>query len=250
MNKFLLLILTIVSLGSMAQDVNVMIKEGQNLERALKEEEALEKYKQVAFVAPGNIMVLAKCSELSAAIGSRQQDKNVKRSFYDSANAYARKALATDSNSAETNYVMSVAASKLAEVETVDRTTVSYIIDAKKYADKALSINPDHAKANYALGKWHFDMVRFPWAKKTAFKTFFGGIPASTIEDAIKYMEKCKALDQYYVRNYLDLAKAYKFDNKPAPAIEVLTRLVRLPTRTADDVNLKSEGKKLLEELQ
>lgn len=250
MKKVLLIILTTVSIGSIAQDVNVMVKEGQNLERALKEDEALEKYKQVATVAPGNVMILAKCSELNAAIGARQQDKNVKRSFYDSAKAYAGKALAADSNSVDANYVMSVASSKLAEVETVDRTTVSYIIDAKKYADKALSINPNHAKANYASGKWHFDMVKFPWAKKAAFKTFFGGIPSSTIEDAIKYMEKCKALDQYYVRNYLDLAKAYKFNNKPAQAIETLTKLVKLPTRTADDVNLKNEGKKLLEELQ
>src|ERR1044071_1480889 len=229
MKNISLFIFIIISMASAAQDVNVMIKEGQNLERALKEDEALEKYKQVAAFAPANVIVLAKCSELSAAIGARQQDKNVKKSYYDSARIYAGKALVADSNSVEANYAMSVASSKLAETETVDRTIVSYIINTKKYADKALSINPEHAKSNYALGKWHFDMVKFPWAKKAAFKTFFGGIPPSTIEDAIRYMEKCKASDQYFVRNYLELAKAYKFDNKPARAIEVLTKLIKLP---------------------
>ena len=83
-----------------------------------------------------------------------------------------------------------------------------------------------------------------------AVKAFFGGMQDATIEDAIRYMEKARSLDQYYVLNYLDLAKAYKYDNKPAKAIEVLQKLVRLPNRTTDDANFKAEGKQLLEDMQ
>ena len=83
-----------------------------------------------------------------------------------------------------------------------------------------------------------------------AVKAFFGSMQDATIEDAIKYMEKARSLDQYYVLNYLDLAKVYKYDNEPAKAIEVLQKLVRLPNRTTDDANYKAEGKKLLEGLQ
>ena len=63
-------------------------------------------------------------------------------------------------------------------------------------------------------------------------------------------MEKCKSLEPYFVPNYLDLAKAYKDNRQPAPAIEVLLKLVKLPTRTSEDVLLKAEGAKLLETLQ
>jgi hypothetical protein len=56
-------------------------------------------------------------------------------------------------------------------------------------------------------------------------------------------------LDQYFVANYLNLAKAYKHDNKPAKAIEVLQKLVKLPNRTAADASLKAEGKKMLDEM-
>jgi hypothetical protein len=52
------------------------------------------------------------------------------------------------------------------------------------------------------------------------------------------------------VLNYLDLAKAYKYKSRPSQSIEVLNKLVRLPTRTADDADLKAEGKKLLDEMQ
>ena len=63
-------------------------------------------------------------------------------------------------------------------------------------------------------------------------------------------MEKCKTLEPYFAPNYLDLAKAYKEYRKPAQAIEVLNRLVKLPTRTTDDIAVKAEGAKLLESMQ
>jgi hypothetical protein len=88
------------------------------------------------------------------------------------------------------------------------------------------------------------------WAKKAAVKVLYGGMSKATIENVYTYMEKCKKLEPYFVLNYLDLARAYKYDHKPAQAIEVLNQLVKLPTRTADDVALKSEGKKMLSEMQ
>jgi uncharacterized protein YdiU (UPF0061 family) len=75
-------------------------------------------------------------------------------------------------------------------------------------------------------------------------------MPPATIENAFKYMEKCRVLEPYFVLNFLDLAKAYKYDNQPAKAIEVLNQLVKLPLRTADDAALKAEGKTLLGQMQ
>jgi hypothetical protein len=63
-------------------------------------------------------------------------------------------------------------------------------------------------------------------------------------------MEKCKTLMPYFVQNYLDLAKAYGYKNRPAQEIEILNKMVKLPTRTADDAALKEEGKKMLSSLQ
>ncbi len=163
--------------------------------------------------------------------------------------SYAIKAHSLNPNSADVNYVMSIVSGKMTEVETDSKKTIEYVKDTRKYADKAVSINPNHAKANYALGKWNFEIVQLSWVKKMAVKAFFGGMADGTIEEAIKFMEKARGLDQYYVLNYLDLAKAYKYDNKPSKAIEVLNKMVKLPNRTADDSIYKIEGKKLLDEL-
>lgn len=234
---------------AIAQDINLLQKEAINLEKQLNEKEALDKYKQIATMSPGNIPVLVKCTELHCSIGARQPDKNNKATYYKAGNAYAQKAIAIDSNNAEANYAMALVAGKLTEVEEEKKKIVEYVNQTKHYDDRALKINPSHAKANYIMGKWHYEIVNLPWIKKAAVKALYGKLPKGDIDSAIAYMEKCRMLDQYFMRNYLDLAKAYQYKNQPAKAIDILNRLVKLPIRTADDPALKEEGKKMLDEL-
>jgi len=250
MKRLLIIVFLLLSAQLFSQPTEVLLKEAANLERSLKEEAALDKYKQVLTADSNNVKALIRSSELSSAIGARQRDKNAKTAYYNTALNYADKAISKDSNSADAYYVRAVAAAKLTEVETENKKLVADVRDIKIYADKALLINPDNGKANYVLGKWNYEMVTMPWAKKAAVKVLFGGMPEATIESTYKYMEKCKTLEPYFVLNYFDLAKAYKYDHKPAKAIEVLNQMVKLPTRTADDAALKSEGKKMLSEMQ
>lgn len=233
-----------------SQDVSTQLKQADNLEKQQKEEDALAKYKEIAAAAPNNIFATVKCAELSCSIGGRQKDKNAKESYYVQALAYADKAIVLDSNSADANYTKALVAGKMTEVESENRKIVEDVRQIKQFADRALAINPNHAKANYIEGKWHYEMVNLNWFKKTALKTLYKSLPKADIDSAISYMENCRKLDQYFVLNYLDLAKAYQYKERPTQAIEVLAKMVRLPTRTADDVALKAEGKRMLEEMQ
>lgn len=232
-----------------AQDVNILLKEASNFEKQLKEPEALAKYKQVIATDPDNMIALVKCTELNCSMGARQTDKNAKTNFYNEAQTCAQKALAADSNSADANYAMAIVAGKMAEIEPEKKQSTEFVRQIKIYADKALAINPDHARANYVEGKWHYDMVTLSFFKKAAVKTLYGGMQKGSIDSAIYYMEKCRKLDQYFVRNYFDLAKAYQYNNQPTNTLEVLNKLVKLPNRTADDAALKQEGQKLLDQM-
>lgn len=232
-----------------AQDINILLKEASNLERVQKDNEALEKYKQILSIEPVHLKALVRSAELSASIGGKQTDKNSKRLYYETALAYAKRAWQADSNQADAPYAMAMASGKMTDVETENKQIVAYVKDIKQYADKALALNPDHARANYTMGKWHYEMVTLSGFKKAAVKLLYGGLPPSDLDKAIQYMEKCRTLDPYFVANYLDLAKAYKESRQPAKAIEVLNKLVKLPTRTGDDIALKAEGAKLLESM-
>jgi tetratricopeptide (TPR) repeat protein len=233
-----------------AQDVNVLLKEADNLEIKLKEPEALDKYKEVLVLEPNNIKALVKATELSCSIGGRLKDKNDKKLQYETALAFAKRAFAAAPNNADACYAMAVASGRMTDVETENKKIVAFVKDIKVYADKALAINGNHGKANYAAGKWHFEMVNLSGLKKAAVKVFYGGLPEASLDSAIVYMEKSRKYEPYFVINYLDLAKAYQQDNQPTLAIEVLQKMVRLPLRTADDAALKAEGQKMLDGLQ
>lgn len=250
MKLFFVAALAALPLFTFAQDVNLQLKEADNLEKQLKDEQALDKYKSIITADPKNTYAFTRATELSCAIGARQTDKNAKAKYYNDALQLAQQQLAFAGDSASANYAMALASGKMTEVETENKKIVAYVKDIKTYADKALALNPNYGKANYVEGKWHYEMVNLSWVKKTAVKALYGGLAPASLDSAILYMERCKTLEPYFVQNQLDLAKAYKSNREPAKAIELLNRVVKLPTRTPDDVALKAEAKKLLDDIQ
>ena len=246
---FLFLIL-FLSVNSYCQDNSVALKEAKNLELKFDEAGALEKYKQIAAADPSNIFVLVKCAELNSSIGEREKDKKAKTNYFQAASEYAQAAYAKDNANADACYAMALVAGKMTEVEEDNKKLIEDVKNIKVYADKALAADPNHAKANYVMGKWHFELIRLSWLKRAAIKAFYGGIPDTQIDSAAIYMEKSRKLDQYFALAYLDLAKVYQYDHQPAKAIDVLNQLVRLPNRTFDDAAIKEEGKQMLTSMQ
>src|SRR5437868_11114085 len=113
--RILFFFLLMMSVCVHSQDVNLLLKEASNLERQLKEQEALEKYQQIVTIDTTDIAVLVKCTELNCSIGARQADKNAKANYYKDAQTYAQKALNTDANNADANNAIAVAAGRMTE---------------------------------------------------------------------------------------------------------------------------------------
>jgi tetratricopeptide (TPR) repeat protein len=246
----LLVALVLCTARVAAQDSAAVWNEARTFERQLKEEEALAKYRQLAAGSNPSLNALVKCVELDYSLGYRQPQRKDQTRYYEEAKAFADRAVVLFSNTADANYAMALAQTAKATVEEENKLAAQDIRDVKTYADKALAINPNHARANYLLGRWHFDGVNMGFAKKAMAKTIYGGLPPVSLDSAIAYYEKCRSLDEYYVANYLELAKAYQQANKPTKVREVLMKLVRLPNRTGNDVAWKEEGKRLLANFQ
>ncbi len=250
MKKILISLFLFICFSSYSQETIVLFKEAANFEYNFKEKEALDKYKQILIAEPNNIKALVKATELSCSTGERLPIKNDKRITFESALAYAQRAVAADSTNADSYYALALASGKMTEVETENKKAAAFVRDVKLTADKALHINQHHGMANFLEGKWHYEMITLNWTKRFAVKTLYGGLPDADIDKAIEYFEKCKSAEPYFMLNYLYLAKAYKEKNRPAQAIEVLDKLVKLPIRTIDDSAIKAEGQKLLQDLQ
>lgn len=247
MKALFLLIGIILSLKSFSQETSVLLKEAFNLEIKYNEPDALAKYKQVLVNEPNNYKALYKAAELSCGIGARLTALKDKRLMYESALAFANRAFKVDSTNANSYYLLATASGKMTEVEQENKKKIAYAKDVKLFADKGLSLNPNHGLSNFIEGKWHYEMVTLNWAKKIAIKTFYGGLPEPSLDKAIEYLEKSKKQDPYFVINYYTLALAYKEADKAVQMIEVLKQLVKLPKRTFDDIEYIEDAKRWLE---
>ena len=232
---------------ALAQDVTTLLKEGLQLERSQKEIEALEKYKLVLSQEPTNLNALVKAAELSTMLaGFNEKDTKSKQLFLSSAGAYALRAYSANPKNAEAAYVMALTQAKLADIQPDNKKLIECVRNSKIYADQALAINPMHAKANFTVGKWHMEMANLNFVKKAAVKVMYGGLPEGSMDSAIVFLEKARAQDPYFVNTYLELAKIYDQLHQPTKVIEVLTKMVKLPTRKTEDISLKAAGAKML----
>lgn len=231
------------------QDMEPVLEEAAKLEKNLKETEALDTYVSVLKIQPSNVKALCRAAELTGRIGSRFKDDNKKAEYFNTAKSYAEAALKQKQHYADANYAMAYAAMKLVTVAK-GKEKAAYLRDMKFYADSALLFDPAYAGALYITGKWNTEIYNLNVAEKAAVKVLFGGMPKASLETAILNFEKARAANPWMLVNYLDLANAYVKDHSTGKAIEVLTKMVKMPPRTGDDESLKAEGRTLLASLQ
>ncbi len=249
MNRFILTLLFLICIPALrAQDVAYLVAEGKQLEKAMKEEEAMKKYQEALGLSPNDLRALVHASLLTGAMGNRMTDSKQQASTLDAARTYAASALRTDSTDADANYAMALASGRQAMV-TGGKEKAAQLRSMKVHADAALKSAPEHARATHVLGRWHYEVSRLNMAEKTALKVLFGGLPQASMTQAVASFEKVRQLEPTFVGNYLDLARAYRENGRSDLAIEALTRMQKLPPKTLDDAGYKAEGKKLLDSL-
>ena len=231
-----------------AQDVGYLVREGEQLQKSMKDEDALKKYQEALRLSPNDIAALVKASETNSILGNRQQDAKRKREFFTAARTYAESALKIDSAHAGANYVMAMAMGRMSLISG-GKEKAQYVRDIKSHVDASLKADPNHARSLHILGKWHHEVTSLNFAEKAALKLVYGGLPSSSLSQAIQAYEKARSLDPSFVLNHLELAKAYRANGQSDKAIDVLTRMQRLPPKSADDAGYKAEGKKMLDSL-
>jgi len=229
-----------------AQDAATLMAEGVRYEQQLKDTQAVAKYALAFQMQPSNAKAALKAAEMNISIGSRQTNDVEKKKYYSEAKNFTDAALKLDSNNADANYMTAVVFGKMTEVETSNDKTIEQVRNIKEYADRALAINPNHGKAWFIEGKWHYEMLNLSTFKKVAIKVMYKGMPKSNIDSAISDFEKCKTLEPYFAMNHLALGKAYYYNKQYEKALASLQQCVKCPTMSIGDKAVKEEAKQLI----
>lgn len=237
----------LLSVAGKAQDINVLLKEAQQLESAFKDEDALKKYLEVLKLQPRHLNALCKVSELYSLTGKRQTATAKEKEYYGNAKVYAQKALQVNSNSAEANVMMSVAMGRMALIAS-GKEKINAVKDIKAYAEKAIQLDANNFKAYHVLGKWHYEVSELNAAAKWLVKVTYGALPRASLEDALRYYEKSRQLMPGFVLNYLEMAKVYHRKDDDKKAISLLETMLKLPNTTSSDEAAKKEARELIKD--
>jgi tetratricopeptide (TPR) repeat protein len=166
--------------------------------------------------------------------------------FYTAAKIYAERALKINPKDSEANVVMALAYARMSLLKS-GKEKVAYVREIKTYSDRAVASNPENFKALFVIARWHYEVSNLSGIEKAAVKVFFGGVQKNSLDSALIYYERVRAIRPDFVLNYLELAKAYNKNNKRQKAIEILKYMLKLPNTAADDPTVKAEAKQLLE---
>lgn len=244
----LLLVYCTLSIRVEAQDVPKLLQEAKAFEKSFRDEDALRKYLEVIRYQPNNVYALSRVSELYNIVGKRFPQKDKQREYYRKGVEYARAALKVDPNSSEANFAMAISMGRMALISSGDEK-IKAVKEIKQYADRCVKLDPENYKGYHVLGKWHFEVSDLSALERWLVKVTYGGLPPSSIDDAIMYYEKSRQLYPGFLLNYLELAKAYVRKNEKKKARIMLNQLQALPPTSSDDPKIKGLGKKMLDDL-
>jgi tetratricopeptide (TPR) repeat protein len=208
MVRVLLFILLILPYEIFSQDANSLLREAQQYESQMRENEAFQNFK--------------------------------------AARTYANAALRINPGSSEANFVMAFALGRMTLIST-GRERIGAVKEIQYYAEASIRDDSTNFKPYHVLGKWNYEVSDLSLTERSLAKWFYGGLPPASLERAIENYEKCLSLSPNFLLNYLELAKAYFRNNERRKATDLLARMLVLPNRMADDPRIKEEGRHLLQ---
>jgi len=249
MNRVILVLLLAVPFAAFSQDLTNLLHQAARLESEFREEEALPAYQEVLHLQPRNLVALCKCSDLSCRIGNRQPNKEKKIDYFKAGYGYAQAAWLLDSTDAEVNIVMAFSLARMALIQS-GKERVASANEIRRHAENAIKYDPRNYKGYHILGRWNYEVSGLNFLERTFARWFFGTLPDASLEDAIGYYEKSKALNPGFILNYFELARAYHREGKKDEAIRLLRQMDTLKDEMYDDREVRKEGKALLMDLQ
>jgi tetratricopeptide (TPR) repeat protein len=250
--KIIFLFFILLAFGTttlVAQKFEELCRSGTAMEKQLNEKKALYYFGEAQKLNPTDLKVLYKCSELCGRIGARETNKTSKEKYFTSSLSFAQMALKHHPQSDESNLAVSIAQGRIA-LSKSGKEKVNAVKEIKLYAQRAININPNNAKAWHVLGKWYFEVSSLNFVEKAAIKIIYGGLPDASFEKAVQAYEKAAALSPHFLLNFLELAKAYEKLDQKSKAVSCLIKIKEDNTFTEDDLFIKKQAEELLQQWQ
>lgn len=231
----------------LAQELDRAIKNGEELGKKWDYQGAVGAYEATLACNPNNFELLWRLAYNYIKLGLMAKKNADKVLLYEKAADYAAKALAVDNSKIEGHLWLAVAQGRLALLKG-GKAKVVLSKNVKAEAEKALQIDPNNDAALHVMGGWNREAATLPGILKMFAKIIYGGLPPSSKEDAVKYLEKAVAINPNSIEHHLALGKCYMAVNKWDLVKKEWAECLKLVPLDAYDKDFQEEAKTLLGE--
>jgi tetratricopeptide (TPR) repeat protein len=241
-----LVFFSVVASPCFAQTAADRIKAGDDFYAAYDDQKALDEYMAAVQLEPGNYEALWKTArgivDLSDLItGKDEKSVEKRKTMYEDAVSYAKKAVAANPNDTWGHFFMSsTLGNKALLMGTKDQINASRQIKAE--IEKAIALDGTNDLAYHALGRWQRRMAEIGGAKRFFGGIIYGSIPKGSFAEAEKAFLKAIELKPGYVNHHIELARTYVAMKKFALAVPEFQQTIDLPVSSSKDKDLKQEA--------
>ena len=247
MKKLLLPVLLIAAFSlSFVQAPSGVYKQALDLIAQMKETQAYPLLLDAAAKEPKNVDVLCDLAYYAAREGNRQKDTKARDKKFITSKYYAEQAVKLAPNNAEAQYVYSVALGRMALVASSSEK-VKMSRQIYEIIQKALKLNPNHAGAWHALGKWNYEVCELSFVEKAAVDYLFGGLPTGDMKTSLNAFKKSIALNPGMMIYRYDYAIALEANDQEKEAIAVMKQILSMKQITQDDAGIQADAKRMID---
>jgi tetratricopeptide (TPR) repeat protein len=233
--SILVLSLTALAVGRSvpAQSAAQHVALGDSAYRVFDAAVAMGHYERAIAIDSVHVDALGKASRTAVDLGEAEADGDRKATYFRTGLAFARRAVAADSNNADSWFHLARALGRRALSVGV-RESVRFAVDVRDAARRALAINGDHPGALHVLGMWHAEVKRLSGFEMFFARNFLGGrvLGEANWVAAVAFLERAAAIDPDRLSHHLDLAGIYVDVDEKEKARASYQRVVDATIRT------------------
>ena len=236
------MMLLVVSSTAVAQTAADEVTAGDRAYAALEEPAALDHYQKAIAIEPKNYEALWKASRSAIDLGIPAPDASRRNAFFNTAEQYARRAVAANPDDAEGHFVLAWVLGKTALTQSA-RNRVKYGTAVHTQALDCLRLKPGHAGCLHIMGVWNAEIMRLNTFVRLIAKNILGGrvFGSASWKEAVRYMEAAVATEPQRVVHRLDMGEVYRDVGEKSKARAQFETGVKLPSTDYNDPRFKAD---------
>lgn len=206
---------------------------------------ALATFQKAERLAPGRADLLARISRQYGDLIEASASSVAARRCAEASFDYAKRAVKADSNNAQAHLALAMAYGRMTDY-TSAKTKIEYSKLIKEEVVKSIAIDPTDDFAWHVLGRWNYGIADLNPMLRLMAKVVYGGVPAASMEEAVKCLKKATELAPGRIIHHRELAHAYQTSGQKDLAKAEWRKVLELPSSDKEDEDARREARESL----